>query len=44
MKVQSLSKRSNGSVKAAIVMVKSNCELKDAEVLLQEAGGSLRKN
>ena len=35
--------RSNGSVKAAIVMVKSNCELKDAEVLLQEAGGSLRK-
>ena len=35
--------RSNGSVKAAIVMIKNNCELKDAEDLLQEAGGSLRK-
>ena len=35
--------RSNGSVKAAIVMIKNNCNLKDAENLLQEAGGSLRK-
>ena len=35
--------KSNGSVKAAIVMIKNNCELKDAEDLLQEAGGSLRK-
>ena len=35
--------RSNGSVKAAIVMIKNNCKLKDAEDLLQEAGGSLRK-
>ena len=35
--------RSNGLVKAAIVMIKNNCEIKDAEDLLQEAGGSLRK-
>ena len=35
--------RSNGSVKVAIVMIKNNCKLKDAENLLQKAGGSLRK-